>query len=62
MITNSEEKIFDRDTFLLKENERLKGFYVITRGGCTESNNKPGVCFREKRGIGHIISMHHLAT
>ena len=68
IIEESEERIYQEDSVIVKEHDLIKGIknknilnylgiYVIVRGSGTESSSAPGVNYKEKKGKYEIISI-----
>ena len=58
----SKERHFYKDEFIVKEGQPVKYLYVITRGVATESCREAHSNFKEKKGVGSIISYHHIIS
>lgn len=52
--------IFEKDMYIIKEGDKAKYFFIITRGSATETTSQSFCTYHEKKEVGSIISPHHL--
>jgi len=62
LIKESVEMIFEKDMYIIKEGEKAKYFFVITRGSATETTSQSFCTYHEKKEVGSLISPHHLVV
>ena len=60
LLTDATEVIFQKDQYIVKEGEKAKYVYVVMRGVCSEYTNQGFSTYNEKKGVGGIISPHHI--
>ena len=59
---DAKERPFNKDDHIIKEGQQAEFLYVITRGVATESCKATSLNFKEKKGVGSVISFHQIVS
>eukprot|EP01017_Pseudomicrothorax_dubius_P034268 TRINITY_DN4677_c0_g1_i1.p1 TRINITY_DN4677_c0_g1~~TRINITY_DN4677_c0_g1_i1.p1 ORF type:complete len:377 (-),score=90.58 TRINITY_DN4677_c0_g1_i1:231-1361(-) len=62
LVKSAEEQIFRKDDYITKEGERAHGVFVLSRGGCVITSNLSNVGYREKGGVGSVVTFHQIIS
>ena len=62
LLSDAIERPFQKDEFIVKEGEKAKYIYIITRGVATESCKASSKYYKERKDVSSIVSCHQIVS